>query len=174
MEHRIAGMAPRIDTRTRILVLGSMPGERSLRQGEYYAHARNRFWPIMEAVLGVPAGAPYGERIRLLNDAGVGLWDVISSCERRGSLDTGIVVPTEIYNDFESLFRSYENLSIICCNGGKAYKTFLRCILPNLDMRIATRLKIAGFPSTSPANATYSFEDIVMAWSMVLLDGSHQ
>ena len=86
-----------------------MPGTESLYQGRYYAHVRNRFWPLMASMFGFPAESTYEERINSLIDAGIGLWDVIASCRRKGSLDAGIEVSSETYNDFDTLLRTYPN-----------------------------------------------------------------
>ena len=149
-----------------MLVLGSMPGFESLKQSRYYAHARNRFWPMMESLLGIPAQSDYEEKIHLLNDAGVGLWDVIASCKREGSLDAGIDVSSEIYNEFEDSLRSRFRVSRICCNGLKAYDSFMRRIMPNLPGDIVARLEVFCLPSTSPANASFKMDDLLLPWSM--------
>jgi hypoxanthine-DNA glycosylase len=169
MDLRIVGFEPVVAERTRILVVGSMPGKDSLRRGEYYAHPRNRFWPMVEAVFGIPSTLPYDERLRSLKDSGIGLWDALESCERQGSLDADILKQSEVYNGFALFLRTYGRIGTICCNGVKAYELFSKRILPRLENSIAERLAIFRLPSTSPANASYLYEDIVRAWSSVLL-----
>jgi len=168
MDRVIVGLRPVVDERTRVLVLGSMPGEESLKRGEYYAHARNRFWPMIEAVIGIPLKLSYSERLHALNSHGIGLWDVIESCERDGSLDSRIVAASEKYNGLSKLLETYSGISRVCCNGAKAYDSLINRILPGLNRPLIDRLEIYKLPSTSPANASYLYEDIVKAWSLVL------
>jgi len=170
MGNMLVGLGPVVNSMTRVVILGSMPGGESLQRGEYYAHGRNRFWPVMEELFGIPRGAPYGARLRLLNEAGLGLWDVIASCDRRGSLDSDIVTSTEIYNDFNLLLSSHVGISRMCANGGKAYDAFIKRIIPGLDPGLAARFDLVRLPSTSPANAAFSLTDIVKAWSRALGD----
>jgi len=174
MKESILGLVPYVDMKTRVLVLGSMPGEESLRQGLYYAHPRNRFWPLMETVFGIPAGLTFEERIVRLNDAGIGLWDVLASCSREGSLDANIVTSTECYNDFYNLFNSFPGIVSICCNGLKAYKAFSMHVLLRLDSRLSRKLAVISMPSTSPANARYGLADLVLIWSDHLLGENMQ
>jgi len=169
MGNAIGGFRPVVDEHTRILILGSMPSEESLRRGEYYAHARNRFWPMIDAVYSIPLALSYSERLRALRGHGVGLWDVIESCERDGSLDSRIVATSEKYSGLSDLFKTYYGISVICCNGVKAYDSLVRRVLPALDKLLVDRLKVFKLPSTSPANASYLYEDIVKEWSAVLL-----
>jgi hypoxanthine-DNA glycosylase len=121
----------------------------------------------MESVLDMPLGLKYEERIMLLNDSGIGLWDVLLACERKGSLDSRIVDSSELYNDFSSLFLRYDNITDIACNGKKAYETFTTRIAPLLDKRISQRLTIIKLPSTSPAHASCGIADLAKAWSIL-------
>ena len=168
MDEVIIGFRPVVDERTRVLVLGSMPSEESLRRGEYYAHARNRFWPMIQDVLGIPLELPYQDRLSALKHHGIGLWDVIESCERVGSLDSRIVSKSEMYNGLSELFERFPGISVICCNGAKAHDSFLRKVSPGIPKPMFDTLSIFRLPSTSPANASYRYEDIVKAWSDVL------
>ena len=90
---RLRGFPPVVGEAPRILILGSMPSAASIAAQAYYAHPRNRFWPVMGAVFGFDAGAAYGERLEALEARGVALWDTIESCERTGSLDAAILRP---------------------------------------------------------------------------------
>jgi len=127
----------------------------------------------MEAVLGIPANLPFDERIIGLNNAGIGLWDVLSSCTRSGSLDADIVASTECYNDFSNLFNSFPGIVRICCNGLKAYKAFSMHVFPDLNIHYTNKLAVVLLPSTSPANASYRLEDLVPIWSYHLLKENH-
>ncbi|MCL1635644.1 DNA-deoxyinosine glycosylase [Luteimonas sp. SX5] len=163
----LRGLPPAIGDGMRVLVLGSMPGEASLRQQQYYGHPRNRFWPLMEALFGVDAGLPYPQRIAALHAAGVGLWDVLGACVRRGSLDSAIERDSEIANPIAALCARSPGLRAIALNGGKAAQAFARHVEPQLDAALARRLSIHRLPSTSPANASYALAQLQAAWSAV-------
>ena len=145
-----------------MLVLGSMPGSASLREARYYAHPRNRFWPLMEALCGVPAGLPYAQRLQGVQDAGIGLWDVIGQCQRRGSLDAAIVRGSEVPNAIGARLSSLPRLRLIACNGGAAHTALLRFMGPALAQRPG--LQVLALPSTSPANAAWSLPRLIEAW----------
>jgi hypoxanthine-DNA glycosylase len=170
MSNRIIGLPPLVDARTRVLVLGSMPGAVSLARVEYYAHPRNRFWQLMELLAGVPASKPYYERLSSLNAAGIGLWDVIGSCERHGSLDSDIARSSEIYNDIAALLDEYINMELVCCNGVKAYKAFKSDIEPRLNGLVLARIEVKSLPSTSPANASFSVGRLMESWSIITVN----
>lgn len=136
------------------LVLGSLPGDESLKQDQYYAHSRNAFWKIMGVLLGFDPGLPYPERVSCLNRAGVGLWDVVHSGVRPGSLDQNI--SQERPNDIASLLERYPAITLICCNGTASYK-YLKRHFPDLFSR--NGLRIVQMPSTSPAAARLTWEE---------------
>jgi hypoxanthine-DNA glycosylase len=159
------GFPPIVATGCRVLVLGSMPGEISLARGEYYAHPRNRFWPVMHELCGVELEQPYADRVRSLTECRVAVWDVLERCERPGSLDTSIVRETEVPNDFRNLFAGYPSLEVVALNGAKAAQTFRRRVLPALDAETTARVTLLEMPSTSPANASRSLAGLVRAWS---------
>ena len=150
---------PVIAADTRILVLGSFPGKASLAAQQYYAYPRNQFWRLIGAVTGTTlANLPYEARLTQLLAHGIGLWDVIASCERRGSLDTAIRNPQ--FNDLALLKQQYPVLKRICFNG-------------KLSGEFAPRFAESGFetlilPSSSPANAQWSFEQKLEAWRKIL------
>ena len=140
---------PVADPRATILLLGSLPGEESLRQGRYYANPRNQFWRLIGAVIGEElASLDYDLRLACLRDTGVALWDVVASAERQGSLD-GAIRDAEA-NDLAALVASLPNLRAIGFNGAKAAAIgtgLLRAPTPAL----------LSLPSSSPAY-TLSFE----------------
>jgi hypoxanthine-DNA glycosylase len=140
-----------------------MPGVRSLEATQYSAHPRNQFWPMIEAVLGIPADLPYAERCRLLTAKGVALWDVIGRCERDGSLDSAIRNDTLQPNDFARFFSAHQALAHVFFNGGKAEEVFRRHVLPPLGSE-SSRLRLVRLPSTSPAHAALRFAQKREAW----------
>jgi TDG/mug DNA glycosylase family protein len=146
-----------------VLILGSMPGERSLRDSQYYAHPQNAFWKVMGQIIGLDPLAPYADRILKMNKAGVALWDVIRRCERPGSLDGDILKSSIEPNDFASFFQDHPQIKLVCFNGGTAAQSFQRHVVPNLG---PLELKYLRMPSTSPAH-TMSFTNKVEAWAAI-------
>jgi len=159
---RLRGLPPLVDERTRLLVLGSFPGGVSLQKQQYYAHAQNQFWKILHAIW--PAGAPagrlqsYQDRANWLLAHGVGLWDVYGACERQGSLDTAI--RNAEVNDFTGLARRLPSLQAIAHNGGESFR--------HARHTQALGLPVYRLPSTSPANASWSFDRKLAAWREVV------
>jgi hypoxanthine-DNA glycosylase len=139
-----------------------MPGEASLKIGQYYAHPRNAFWRIMGELFGAGPWLPYEERVRLLQSAGVALWDTLQACLRPGSLDASIA--DEVANNFPAFFDKHRSITNVFFNGSKAEMAFRRHALPALTEKqpILERL-----PSTSPAHAAMTPEAKVQAWSVV-------
>jgi TDG/mug DNA glycosylase family protein len=151
------GLPPVLDERTRVLVLGSFPGEASLAASQYYAHPRNHFWPILAAVLGEDFVAePYRTRLARLRARGVGLWDTIVACERRGSLD-GAIRNAE-RGDVARVRRVARQLELVCFNG----KTAARAEPVWREAGYATLV----LPSTSPAY-TRPLADKLHAWRAI-------
>ena len=163
MRTGLTGLPPVVDGGTRVLVLGSMPGELSLHLQQYYAHPRNVFWRIMSEVVGFDA-REYEQRLAALRAAGIGLWDVLRTCDRAGSLDAAIVEDSMEPNDFETLFARYPGVARVFFNGGKAERVFRRMVLPGLCVPVVCR----RLPSTSPTNARYTFDRKLKAWRAVL------
>ena len=163
----LRGLAPALRDDARVLVLGSMPGEASLRLQQYYGHPRNRFWLLMAELCGIDAALPYPQRIASLNAAGVALWDVLAACVRRGSLDSAIERDTEVANPIAALCANLPQLRAIALNGGKAAQAFSRHVEPQLDAATLLRLTIHRLPSTSPGNASYALPQLQAAWAPV-------
>ncbi|OEF95800.1 DNA-deoxyinosine glycosylase [Desulfuribacillus alkaliarsenatis] len=155
----INSFRPIIDKNSKILILGSMPGVQSLANQQYYAHPRNHFWNILFNLFDLPLSNEYTERIKLLHDKGIALWDVLESCTREGSLDSKI--KHENANDFHALFKEYPNIRAVLFNGGKAYTAFKKHV--GLDFN---NLEFIQLPSTSPAN-TMNFEEKLIKWSFI-------
>src|SRR5690606_21140289 len=147
----LTGLPPSVGAECRVLVLGSMPGDASLQAAHYYAHPRNRFWPLMASLCGFAADLPYDLRMQALHEPRVGLWDVIGQCERRGSLDASIVRGSEVANPVADLLVAHRSIVAIALNGGKAAEAFRRHIASGLPQ--AYRPAVFALPSTSPANA---------------------
>ncbi|MBS1369474.1 MAG: DNA-deoxyinosine glycosylase [Lentisphaeria bacterium] len=146
----------------RVLILGSLPGEESLRQQQYYAYRHNAFWRIMGGLLGFDHTIPYEERLAALRKAGVALWDTIGAGRRKGSLDTQIrdIEP----NPVAELLAKHPTIRFIGCNGGKAFEQLKRSA-PELFEEAS--LTIVRLPSTSPAAAAMRFEQKRDAWKAV-------
>jgi hypoxanthine-DNA glycosylase len=152
---RLEGLAPVLSPNTRLVVLGSFPGVASLAAQQYYGHPRNHFWPILSAIWGVDlVGMPYPQRLAELRRRGVGLWDVYAACRREGSLDSAIEAAEP--NDLASLERMAPGLRAVAHNGGESARA----------MAITRKLgvEVLRLPSTSPANASWSFERKLAAW----------
>lgn len=162
----VISFPPVIDTSARVLILGSMPGVVSLQRNQYYAHKRNSFWKIVGGIFGFDAAAPYEERLARLQNSGVALWDVLHSCVRPGSLDGAIERDSKVPNDFAGLFRDYPGIHLVCCNGGEAYESYQRLVLPALGKNPVPSRRL---PSTSPAHAALPFEDKKAEWARALL-----
>ena len=143
------------------LILGSMPGKASLAAGQYYAHPRNQFWPIMGELFGASPALPYDERLFILKSSRIALWDVLASCVRESSLDARIARNSEIVNDFESFFLQHPKISVVFFNGRKAEYSFLNKVKPALQFG---ELAFHLLPSTSPAYATLCYEKKLKAW----------
>ncbi|HEY7928416.1 MAG TPA: DNA-deoxyinosine glycosylase [Steroidobacteraceae bacterium] len=149
----------------RVLILGSMPGTASLAATQYYAHPHNQFWRILGQICGAGPELAYPLRLQRLLERRIALWDVLDSCVRPGSLDSAIEHTSAIANDVPALLRSAPGIHRICCNGATAYHGVRRYFGVELDARGITVLRL---PSTSPANAGWSFARKLAAWSAAL------
>lgn len=167
MNAQAIGFPPVVGAAPTVLILGSMPGQRSLQAQQYYAHPRNAFWPIMQAVFGIDTASGYGTRVNALAQAGVALWDVLGACERPGSLDADIDADTAITNDFAGFFANHAGIERVLFNGGAAERYYLRRVLPALanERQALPRLRL---PSTSPAYAAMRFEQKLAHWRRAL------
>jgi hypoxanthine-DNA glycosylase len=161
----IRSFAPIEHANATVLILGSMPGEASLRAGEYYAHPRNYFWRMMGALISLDPESPYEQRIHALKSARIAVWDVLHSCTREGSLDTSIDKVSQISNDFQVFFARHANITRVFYNGSAAEQIYRRNVLPGLKVQ---RLEYLRLPSTSPANASIPFERKLEAWKSIL------
>ena len=157
----LVGLAPLSDQRTRLIVLGSFPGVASLNAQQYYGHPRNHFWPILSALWGVDLMAlAYPQRVSEVLARGLGVWDVYASCLREGSLDSAIDQP--VLNDLARLMHQAPGLRAVAHNGGESARA----------MQHTQRLGVPVFklPSTSPANASWSFERKLATWRSAFIE----
>jgi hypoxanthine-DNA glycosylase len=159
---RLKGLAPLVSVHTRLLVLGSFPGVTSLARQQYYAHPQNAFWRILQAIWpsspGVDCLDSYENKSKWMIDKGLGLWDVYASCERTGSLDTAIRQPQ--VNDLAGLMCRCPGLRMIAHNGGESFR--------HARHTSTLGLPVYRLPSTSAANASWSFERKLAAWREVV------
>lgn len=160
------GFPPVIEKNSTVLILGSMPGEESLRKNEYYGHPRNTFWKIMAALFGIDSSMKYEERTRMLLNKRIALWDVMKICERKGSLDSNINNRTIIENDFVAFFNNYPNIRNVFFNGAKAEKEYIKRVLPKLPIS-KQEICYDRLPSTSPAMAQLPLRVKISRWSKI-------
>ena len=152
-----------------VLILGSLPGVASLKEQQYFAHPRNQFWSIMATIVGFEVTSTYSDRVSCLAGRGIMLWDVVHSAHRVGSLDSSIKTPGLQVNKFSFLLDS-KSVKLIAFNGAAAEKYFNRYVVPDLTQRgvDASMLpKMIKLPSTSPANAGFSFEQKLSEWQLI-------
>jgi hypoxanthine-DNA glycosylase len=152
--------APITSTNAVVLVLGTMPGTKSLEIQQYYGHAQNNFWRFMFEILNEDFSSDYEIRKGLLIKNHIALWDVLQFCERIGSLDSAI--KNEISNDFEHFLNQHRNIKTIIFNGQKAAAFFKKHVaLQNMDY------EFIPLPSTSPANASQTFDSKLKEWKII-------
>jgi TDG/mug DNA glycosylase family protein len=157
------GFAPIAREDARILILGSLPGQRSLQEVEYYAHPRNAFWPIMNDLFSIDGD--YTKRCADLVANGIALWDVLAQSVRPGSLDADIQLGSSKVNDFKQFFDEHQSIEIVCFNGRKAGELFGRFADQE---RFASKLRFETLPSTSPAYASMAFDQKRSIWRNVI------
>jgi len=158
MRKRLAGFPPVVDGSTRILILGSFPGEESLRKREYYGYGRNHFWRILSDLFGADLeGAGYDAKIRFLLKKKIGLWDTIRSCARAGSSDN--MIRNAGLSDIAGILKRHPKIEVIFTNGRKAHGIVIK------DKNI--RVKVVYLPSTSPAHAI-PYRRKKAAWAGIL------
>ncbi|SKB92073.1 G/U mismatch-specific uracil-DNA glycosylase [Soonwooa buanensis] len=158
MSNRISSFPPVINKDSEILILGSIPGVKSLEMQEYYAHPQNKFWTIIFELFNEDFTKDYQQKLQILKKNKIALWDVIDSCERKGSLDSEI--KNETGNDILKLLKDYPNLKIIFCNGQKSYKNLIKTFGKNIE------IPIVALPSTSPLH-TISFDKKLKVWQQI-------
>ncbi|MBB3120650.1 DNA-deoxyinosine glycosylase [Pseudoduganella violacea] len=151
---------PVVDERTRLLILGSLPGEKSLALQQYYGHPQNKFWQLMSDVIDEKmTPLVYAERLATLLRHGIGLWDVVAEAHRAGSLDSNIRNRDD--NDLLDLLTRYPGITAIAFNGGTAGKLGLKALGQH-----ATRYRILQLPSSSPAY-TVPYAEKLRQWQVL-------
>lgn len=151
--------APITPNQPRILILGSLPGDLSIAKDQYYAHPQNRFWKVLFQLFGQEFTTDYAERIKLLHEQQLALWDVCESAVRPGSMDTAIseVIP----NAIPQLLAENPTITRVIFNGQKAQKLFDKYFKKKENLTYIT------LPSTSPANAQFTLERLLLLWQII-------
>ena len=153
------GLPPIAGESTRLFILGSLPGDRSLAEGRYYAHPTNQFWKLVGTVIGRDlASLPYDDRLPVLAEHGIGLWDVVSAAHREGSADHAI--RDAIHNDIGGFKRDYPLLEAVAFNGGRSAKDGFRLLGGIED------LELIALPSSSGL-AAIPFAEKAAAWAQI-------
>lgn len=158
MERSYHTFGPVFSDESKVLILGSFPSVRSREQGFYYAHPQNRFWKVLAFLFGEALPQSIDEKRCFISDHKLALWDVASSCEIKGSADSSLKYAEP--NDIAALLKCAD-IKNIFTNGKTAQKLYTKLILPQ------TQMEAICLPSTSPANASCSFEKLCEAWSVI-------
>jgi hypoxanthine-DNA glycosylase len=150
---------PVADARSRVLILGTMPGPVALARRQYYGFPGNHFWPIMGALFGAGLDKAYAERLAILRENRVALWDTIRSCTRPGAADADIACA--VPNDIAALVRRHAGIRTIFLNGTTAERLYRK--------HFGERIRLAAFrlPSTSPAHASMPLAEKIEAWGVI-------
>lgn len=164
MNHK-KGLEPLIGKNARILILGSLPGDESIRKQEYYGNPNNMFWDVMSGILGKNAPISYPEKVEYLKRHGIALWDVLHAAEREGSLDANI--RKEEFNDIAKLLSEHPSLEVIAINGGKAEKSFRKYLRMN---PVLSSRRICYCTSTSGMSrcSGWNLERLIRQWQEIL------
>lgn len=153
---------PIVNCTTQILILGSLPGDKSLAENEYYAHPQNRFWKVIEYLFNAQQRISYTERINILLRNHIGLWDVCAEASRPGSMD--LAIQDERPNPIAELLETHNSIKHIIFNGQKAYSLYLK----HFDKKEG--IIYSCLPSTSPANAKSNLENLIAHWRIIISD----
>ncbi len=150
---------PIYNEKSKILILGTFPSVKSREYGFYYGHPRNRFWKLLGSLMREPIPITIEDKKQFLLKNNIAIWDVVESCDIMGSSDSSIknVVPTDI-----NRILDIAPIEKIYANGAKAHQLYEKYTLPVI------KREIIKLPSTSPANAMFSFERLVMEWEIIL------
>ena len=158
---------PIADNNAVILILGSMPSIKSLQAKQYYAHPRNSFWFIMTKLFASKPDLNYAQRKELLLQNRIALWDVLNTCQRKGSLDSSINNETTIVNDFNKFFAEHPLIKAVYFNGARAQQEYNKHVLALIDEKFSA-IEYMRLPSTSPAMASLNREQKLQQWKSIL------
>ena len=160
----LKSFAPILGRKPKVLILGSMPSQKSLERQQYYAHSQNSFWWVMAEILDFPINVSYSDKVKKLTQSGVAVWDVLSECYREGSLDSRIIRASEVANDIPALLEMNSSIEFIGFNGGAAKNIYKRHI--GFDEK---KYDFCQLPSTSPAYASITKKQKCEAWQQAVL-----
>jgi len=163
----VTGFPPIVDNNAAILILGSMPSIKSLEEQQYYAHPRNSFWFIITKLLSDNTELEYEQKKTLLLHNKIALWDVLNSCQRKGSLDSSINNESTVANDFNTFLNDHPLIKAVYFNGTRAQQEYNKHILPTLDAKFSS-IEYERLPSTSPAMASLNREQKLKQWKTIL------
>jgi len=149
-----------------VLILGSLPGRKSLEMQQYYAHPQNAFWKLILRIYDQASSLPYTQRVEVLTANRIALWDVLAAAERPGSLDSSIVHASARANDFAAFYRTHPRIRRVYFNGRKAEELYGRFVLPGLSDEFA-EIRHVSMPSTSPAHAGMAFAEKLVRWKTI-------
>lgn len=161
-EEIIKAFPPILPDKPHTLILGTMPGGKSLTANQYYAHPQNQFWRFMGDIYGADISYPYEERVHILKSKNIAVWDVIRACNRAGSMDSAI--RNEEVNDFESLYSSFPSIELVVFDSLTAETIYNRKVIPTLSKK----LTYARVPSPSPAYAKMRYAEKLAIWAEIL------
>lgn len=145
-----------------VLILGSIPGDRSIEMQQYYGHPQNRFWKVIAAITGSEIPINYADKKALLATNKIALWDVAQKASRKGSLDSAI--SNEEPNDIKTLITTHQALKTIAFNGKKAEQLYDRYFTRE------PHINYISLPSTSPANAACRLYDLCKIWKLIIAE----
>ncbi len=155
---------PIYNENSKILILGSFPSVKSREYNFYYSHPQNRFWKILSKIFNEEKIDTIEQKTNLLLKNNIAIYDVIMKCDIEGSLDSNI--KNVKVNDIDSIITN-SKIEKIFFNGKKAYELFLKYNKNNMNNN---KIKLEVLPSTSPANAIWSFDKLYNYWNDKIID----
>lgn len=160
----ITGFPPLLPERAHTLILGSIPGGKSLKLDQYYAHPQNQFWRFMGDIFGASPSLSYEKRVEILKQKNVAVWDVLKACSRSSSMDVDIRSP--VVNEFENFYRENPSIKLVIFDSLTAENFYKRLVLPTLSQGLIYR----RVPSPSPAHARMNYEAKRILWVEAFAD----